>query len=254
MSLADALGVLVTSGKGGTGKSLVSIGLAAELSRRGRVALLDLDTRSPNLPYLLGLQRDVKTDGAGNPFPKPVDLGGEPVPVFSSGFLAEDGVPVTMPGEEVRSAIAGEIVSVRWPEGVRWVVLDVDPAPGDSIQAARRWMPRLAAFVVTASDVSSIQDCMRMITALREEGIHNLGVVGNMIGATCPHCGRPIRYGDEAVVANLALRHGLPYVGSLPWDPVFRERPVWAVQNHGSDLFKRMADCVEEEEKRWRAR
>ncbi|MBF6555552.1 MAG: P-loop NTPase [Acidimicrobiales bacterium] len=254
MSLADALGILVTSGKGGVGKSLFSIGLAAELARRGPVGLLDLDTRSPNLHYLLGLSGDVEIDAGGRPYTKPAALGGRSVPVMSSGFLAEDGVPITMPGEEIRSAIAGEIVSAHWPADLRWLVLDVDPAPGDSIAAARRWLPRLAAFVVTASDVSSLQDCHRMVNALREEGVATLGMVGNMIGALCPNCGEAIAYGAEEPVRGLAARTGVPYLGHLPWHPVFRERPVWAVQNHGSELFGEMADRVEEWEGKWRAR
>jgi Mrp family chromosome partitioning ATPase len=243
----------VSSGKGGVGKSLFSIGLATDLAARASTGLLDLDTRSPNLPYLLGLPRTVETDGRGNPRPKTVSLAGRDVPVFSPGFLAEDGVPVTMPGEEVRSAIAGEITSVLWPDGVRYLVLDFDPAPGDSIAAARRWLPRLAAFVVTASDVSSVQDCHRMITALREEGVRILGIVGNMIGAYCPHCHHEIQYGSERPIHDLAVTTGARYVGSLPWDPDFRQRPVEAVQANpvARVLFRRMGDIVGEADRSW---
>ena len=251
MSLGDALGLLVSSGKGGVGKSIISIGLADELAQRGPTAMLDLDTRSPNLPYLLGMSRDVRIDAAGNPFPKVHDFRGHAVPVYSNGFLAEDGVPVTMPGEEVRSAIAGAVVAVRWPDGIRWAVLDVDPAPGDSIAASVQWFRRLAAFVVTASDLSSVQDCDRMISALREAGVSVLGVVGNMIRGTCPHCGAAIAYGEEGPASDLARRRGVRYVGSLPWHPDFRNRPLWAVENLGGAVFRDMADLVEEAERRW---
>ena len=245
MSVADATAVLVSSGKGGVGKTAFSIGITAALAARSSVGLLDLDTRSPNLPCIFGNEGVAETDPSGSPCPKYVQLGGKAVPMFSSSFVYGDGRGITMAGEQVRSMIRDEIVDVLWPAGIEWMVLDSDPAPGDSVHAARRWFKRLCAVVVTASDVSSIQDCTRMLDAFEDERVPVVAVVGNMIGAKCGSCGAVMPYGDEAMVRQLAERFRVPYAGSLPWDPVYRSEPVRAVQTIGLWLFRELATRLE---------
>jgi Mrp family chromosome partitioning ATPase len=241
LSVADSIGVLVTSGKGGVGKTLCSVGVTAALAQKYSVGLLDLDTRSPNLPCILGIEGLAETDPTGSPRPKYVKLGGRSVPVFSSSFVYGDGRGITMAGEQVRSMIRDEIVDVLWPDGIDWMVLDSDPAPGDSVHAARRWFKKLCAVVVTASDVSSIQDCTRMLDAFQDEQVPVVAVIGNMIGAKCASCGALMPYGDEEMVRKLATRFHVPYAGSLPWDPVYRSQPVVAVQTVGLWLFEDIA-------------
>jgi ATP-binding protein involved in chromosome partitioning len=239
-------GILVTSGKGGVGKSLFSIGTTAALARRGPVGLLDIDTRSPNLPYLLGVTGIAETDATGRPFPKHVELGGQSVPFFSSAFIYGDEKEITMEGQQIQTTIAEMVREVHWPEGLKWLVLDVDPAPGDSLMAARRWIQHLSAVLVSASDVSSVQDCTRMADALDTYGIPVAAVGGNMIGIRVPGFRALVPYGDEEPVRRLAgrCRPPAPYVGALPLDPVYRTDPVLAVQNQGRAFFDRIADEV----------
>ena len=203
--------ILSSSGKGGVGKSIVSCALAGELSKRMRVGLLDVDVRSPNAPYILGLTNQVDMDSEGHPIPKWARFDGARFPVFSSAFMYGDGTAITMPGSQMRRTIRDMLLDAAWPPDLEALVVDVDPGPGDSLAAVSSTMRHVYAVIVSTSDVSSLQDCAREIDAMENAGVHTLGVVANMVGAVssccaadlvCAHCGRDGKYGTNARCAS----------------------------------------------------
>ena len=241
--------VMSSSGKGGVGKSLQSIGITAAIAREIPVGLLDIDVRSPNLPYILGLPGRVETTDEGRPIPNYARLGGRDVPVFSSSFIFGSGTSITMPGEQVRSTIKDMVYDVLWPE-IDALVIDVDPGPGDSLAAVSRVFRHTSAYIISTSDPSSLEDCARMIDACRNSGTVVLGVVANMAGTECPHCsarlvcadcGADVPYGDPTPVVELARRSDVRYMGSLPWNPLFRTEPVRMVEGRHRAIFDDMA-------------
>lgn len=248
----DTRVLLSMSGKGGVGKTLLAVGLAAALSKRARVGVLDLDIRSPNLTYVLGSDNTVEIDEQGHPLPRTVALDGSSVSVFSSAMMFHDGTAILTEGRQVRNLIAGMLFQVKWPE-LDFLVVDMDPSSGDSLIQVTESMGDVSAFVITTSDVSSLQDCRRMLEAGKILGIRVNGIVGNMIGVECPacnsalecrHCGTAVTFGDVQPVVDLALEFGVPYLGSLPWNPRYKYDPVRSVQGMGHRLFETLVNVA----------
>jgi ATP-binding protein involved in chromosome partitioning len=253
MSDADLPVILSLSGKGGVGKSLQAVGLATALAKAGqRVGILDLDVRSPNIMYVLGADNSVRVNIDGTPEPKYVSIDGTTIPVFSSGMIFGDRTGIIMDGREMQSLIEGMVYQVRWPE-LDYMVVDMDPSSGDSLQAITRLMRHVYAFVITTSDVSSLQDCRRMLDACGYLGININGIVGNMVGVECPSCGHSLKcadcgcsvsFGEEQPIIELAVEYKVPYLGSLPWNPKYKADPVASVQGMGAKLFNTLARTV----------
>lgn len=246
--------ILSTSGKGGVGKTVFSIGIASSLARISSTALLDIDIRSPNLPYVMNIPIDVREDNTGRPYPNNGHIDGVIVPVFSSAFIFGSNKGITMSGQMVRTTVNDMLRDVLWPEDLKWLVVDVDPGPGDSIMAVSDIMRKVGAVVVSTSDISSLNDCRRILDACREKDIDIIGVAGNMIGVECPHCSSPltcatcgehVSYGDPSLVSDMAKEYGVHYLGHLPWQPAFKSDPVFEVITRGKVLFDNIAEHIE---------
>ena len=254
MLTPDTPVVLSASGKGGVGKTLFSVCLAATHAKSHHGSRLDLDIRSPNLTYVMGVPNHVAIDHEGHPIPVEANLDGGHVAVFSSGMIFGDRIGIVMDGEAMRSLVRDMIYDVAWP-ATDVLVVDMDPSSGDSLRAITETMRRVGALVVAASDVSSIQDCHRLLDASGQLGVRVLGVVGNMVGAECPECGRElvcracggtVSFGELQPVVDLAAEQKVPFLGALPWNPRYKRVPVRAVQGMGSALFRRLAKTVED--------
>ena len=253
--LNDDVRVLLSiSGKGGVGKTLQTIGLSAALAKVAKVGALDLDIRSPNLTYVLGIGNSVEIDDEGHPLPKYVTLDGSMIPVFSSAMMFGDSTAILLEGKQMRNLISGMLYQVAWP-ALDYLVVDMDPSSGDSLIQITNVMKDVSAFVITTSDISSIQDCRRMLDACRHLGVRVNGIVGNMIGVECPHCGHPlvcnncheeVTFGDEEPIRKLAEEYSVPYLGALPWNPLYRTNPVASVQGIGAALFSKLVASVRE--------
>lgn len=206
-------GLLVTSGKGGVGKTLLSANLAIELSRYVRVALVDADIRAPNLSYVMGLRKYGREFANRKLIPYHHS---DTLEIFSTDhFLAVNGKKrAIMPtGEEVRAIVQQSITAVAW-NNPDIFVMDSDPSTGDVFFAVRDvFGPMLSAVVVTTNDVSSLFDCERTIDALMINDINIMSVVGNMIFD-----------GDDGGVRALCSRFDLKYAGYIPFDSAVRKK------------------------------
>lgn len=210
--------ILVLSGKGGVGKSTVSTNLASALAAHGRqVGLLDLDIHGPSIPTMLGIQNE-----------RPVVLGKamEPVrvtgnlAVMSMGFLLPDASsPVIWRGPMKMAAIRQFLEEVNWG-ALDYLIVDLPPGTGDEALTIAQLAPNVkgAVIVTTPQDVAVI-DAMKAAKFIEKLGLPVIGIIENMSGMTCPHCGGTIdlfgRGGGEKAAADL----NVPYLGAVPIDP-----------------------------------
>ena len=210
--------LIVLSGKGGVGKSTVAANLALALAQAGHtVGLLDVDIHGPSIPKLLGLEgADVENDGAGL-FPVSFQPN---LKVMSMGFLMENAESVVVwRGPMKHSLIRQFLRDVNWGP-LDFLVVDSPPGTGDEPLSVIQLVgqPASAIVVTTPQDVA-VADVRRSITFCRKLGLSVAGVIENMSGFVCPHCGKttdPFKSGGGEA---LAREMNVPFLGRVPLDP-----------------------------------
>ena len=250
MSLVDDTRFgLSASGKGGVGKSTAAIGWSLALMRRGlRVGLLDLDVRAPNVTYLLGLPDRCEVRASGRPVPPSfspsITVGGPSISVFSPAMFFRQGGALLMNGNTLESIVRDMLVAVDWPP-LDWMIIDMDPAPGDTLKAVRDLARSICGIVVTTPDRTSLEDAARMLDAYSGLSVRTLGLFGNMVGLACPRCGEQIMDGSgAALVADSARSNGTRMLGSLPWSASLKTNPVVAVSLEFALEFDALAEAA----------
>ncbi len=209
---------LVLSGKGGVGKSTVAVNLATALAAAGRrVGLLDVDLHGPSVPTLLGLDYTPVPGRAGGIAPAPVR---ENLSAMSiQFFLPEVDDAVIWRGPRKYSAIREMLASVDWGY-LDCMVVDAPPGTGDEALALVELLGSdTGALIVSTPQrvaVNDVRKALRFCTAL---DLPVLGVIENMSGFVCPHCGETtdvfLRGGAEAMAGDA----GVPFLGRIPMDP-----------------------------------
>ena len=214
--------ILVLSGKGGVGKSTVAVNLAYALSNHGRqVGLLDLDIHGPNVPKMLGLE-DHQLSSENNKI-IPVRVTGS-LQVISMAFLLPDkSAPIVWRGAMKAGAIRQFLEDTKWGS-LDYLVVDLPPGTGDEALTIAQIAPNLrgAVIVTTPQDVSTL-DSTKAITFVEMLKMDVLGVVENMSGLTCPHCGEVIDLFGKGGGERIANEHNVPFLGSIPLDPEMRK-------------------------------
>ena len=211
--------VAVASGKGGVGKSTVAANLAIALSRGGRrVGLVDADIYGPSQPRLMRAEgvRPEAQDKRLLPVATPYG-----VPMLSMGQLVEPGRALAWRGPMTAGAL-GQLVDADWG-AADTLVVDLPPGTGDiQLTMVQKHRPTGAVIVSTPQDLALI-DAARAIDLFNTAGVPIIGVVENMAGYLCPHCGElsdPFgRGGAEAEAARL----GVPFLGRVPLSIGIRE-------------------------------
>ncbi|WP_148208214.1 Mrp/NBP35 family ATP-binding protein [Methanosphaerula palustris] len=210
--------ILVLSGKGGVGKSTVSVNLASALSAHGRqVGLLDLDIHGPSIPKMLGIE-DQKP-GVLNKILEPVHVTGT-LAVMSMAFLLPDtSSPVIWRGPMKMSVIQQFLTEVNWG-ALDYLIVDLPPGTGDEALSIIQLAPNVqGAVIVTTPQDMAVLDAMKAVKFIEKLEVPVLGIIENMSGMICPQCGETIdlfgRGGGEKAAEEL----GIPYLGSIPLDP-----------------------------------
>lgn len=212
--------VAVISGKGGVGKSLVTVNLATGLAmngRRGDVAILDADLTGPCVPRMLGLRGE--TMEAGPLGISPV-MGEEGVKVVSMDFLLPtEDAPVIWRGPLKMGAIQQFLADVEWGP-LEFLLVDLPPGTGDESLSILQLLPEIDGVVIVTipSEVSQAV-VKKSITFARKMNAPILGVVENMSGMECPHCGETIDVFSRGGGARVAWEMGVEFLGSIPLDP-----------------------------------
>jgi Mrp family chromosome partitioning ATPase len=210
--------LIVLSGKGGVGKSTVAANLAMALAQAGHtVGLLDVDVHGPSIPKLLGLEgADVENDGAGL---RPVSL--QPnLKVMSMGFLMENAESsVILRGPMKHNLIRQFLRDVNWGP-LDFLVVDSPPGTGDEPLSVIQLVgqPASAIVVTTPQDVA-VADVRRSITFCRKLGLSVAGVIENMSGFVCPHCGKTTNPFKSGGGEALAREMNVPFLERVPLDP-----------------------------------
>ncbi|SFS01323.1 Mrp/NBP35 family ATP-binding protein [Sphingomonas jatrophae] len=208
----------VASGKGGVGKSTVSANLAVALARMGvSVGLIDADIYGPSQPRLLGTEGEKPTADKQRMNPVMSRFG---VPMLSMGMLVPPGQAIAWRGPMAGNAL-GQLVDADWG-ATRLLILDLPPGTGDvQLTMVQKHKPGAALIVSTPQDLALI-DATRAIDLFRKATVPVLGLVENMAGYACPHCGEisdPFgRGGAEAAAATMDL----PFLGRVPLEIAIR--------------------------------
>jgi len=210
--------IAVGAGKGGVGKTTVSVNLAIALAQCGsKVGLIDGDVYGPNVPIMLGLKTQLLTDGQ-----KIVPAEKYGLQVISMGFLTGDDAPIIWRGPMLHGVVQQFFRDVKWLD-LDYLVIDMPPGTGDVALSLSQTVPVAGAIVVTTPQQVSLADSRRAIAMYKKLNIPPLGVVENMSYFVCRNCHEESdifgRGGGEAMAAEL----GVPFLGSIPIYQPIRE-------------------------------
>jgi ATP-binding protein involved in chromosome partitioning len=218
--------VAVASGKGGVGKSTVSLGLARALAGRGRsVGLLDADVYGPDIPLMLGLSQTrelrrwelARSPQFGRVELDPLEIEG--IKVMSVGFLLAERQMFAMPAM-LASFVGDQLVkNVRWG-ALDYLVIDLPPGTADIQQHLLATMGLAGAIIVVGPQDAAHLDARKVLSLLRDAHVRVIGAVENMRGLQCPHCGETLDV-FPPVAEERSLLRDVELLVSIPLDPVF---------------------------------
>ena len=209
--------VMVMSGKGGVGKSTVSVNLAVTLARKYKVGLIDADINGPDDPKMLGVSDAEITAKDNQIVPVSSKYG---VDVISMAFLLpSEDTAVIWRGALRHKAIQQFLEDVAWGER-DFIILDMPPGTGDEGLTVSQLIPEIdgVVIVVTPQDVALL-DARKAISFAGQMNIPILGIVENMSGFVCPHCGESVDIFKKGGGEEAARKYGVPFLGRIPLIP-----------------------------------
>lgn len=238
--------ILVLSGKGGVGKSTVAVNLAQALAGKGlEVGILDLDIHGPNVPKMLGIE-DRKLVAEGSRI-EPVKVTGN-LSVISMAFLLENpDTPVVWRGPMKMSAIRQFLDEVNWGH-LDYLVVDLPPGTGDEALTIAQLAPNVSgAVIVTTPQDVAVMDATKAVRFVQKLDLPVLGIIENMSGLSCPHCGGAIDLFGTGGGKKAAEELDVPFLGAIPIDPAMVKagdegRPY--VTSGGSSAARKSLDSI----------
>jgi ATP-binding protein involved in chromosome partitioning len=209
--------IAIISGKGGVGKSTITVNLATAFALKGnRVGILDADIHGPSVPRLLGLEgKQVETTAMGA---LPV-VGPLKMEVMSIDFFMAEQTPTIWRGPLKMRAIRQLLGEVVW-SNLDFLFIDLPPGTGDEPLSIAQLLPDLdGVVIVTMPSELSSSIVKKAVTFSRRLNLPIIGVVENMSGFVCPHCNEKIEIFRSGGGKKMAQEEGVPFLGSIPLDP-----------------------------------
>jgi ATP-binding protein involved in chromosome partitioning len=211
--------LLVMSGKGGVGKSSVAAYLAVSLARKGfKVGLMDVDLHGPSIPRLLGIDGNVQPSSEVR---KLIPM--RPMPnlevISIEGLMGGNKDVATIWRGPIKIGVIRQFISeMEWSD-LDYLVIDSPPGTGDEPLTIAQTIPDARGIVVTTPQEISLADVRKSISFCRQVNLPILGIVENMSGLHCPHCGKEIDLFGARGGELLAEKERIPFLGRLPIDP-----------------------------------
>lgn len=241
--------IFIMSGKGGVGKSSVTVNVAAALAHRGfKVGIMDVDIHGPSVPNLLGLPSgiDMNEDNAL----VPSRYNGNLSVISMDSLLQDRNTAILWRGPKKTAAIRQFLSDVAWGD-LDFLFIDSPPGTGDEHMTVLKLIPDALCVAVTTPQEISLADVRKAINFLHHAGGKLLGVVENMSGLVCPHCHTEIDLFKKGGGKELASHYGVSFLGEIPLDPVTvvsadRGVPVVFLDQESAarEAFLKVADAV----------
>ena len=210
--------LFIMSGKGGVGKSSVTVNAAAALAGRGfSVGILDVDIHGPSVPRLLNLSGQIEADERGELL-NPVRYSDRLAVISMDSLLRDRDSAILWRGPKKSAAIRQFISDVNWGE-LDFLLIDSPPGTGDEHMTVLKTVPDALCIVVTTPQEISLADVRKAVNFLQYAKANVLGVVENMSGLHCPHCCQEIELFKKGGGRLLAEQYGIAFLGGVPLDP-----------------------------------
>jgi ATPases involved in chromosome partitioning len=213
--------IAVSSGKGGVGKSTVSVNLAVAMAQTGaKVGLLDADIYGPNIPMMMGVSKPPdQIDG------KIAPAESHGVKLISMGFFVPEDTAVVWRGPMVHTAIQQLFRDVLWGE-LDYLLIDLPPGTGDAQLTLTQLVPLTGAITVTTPQEVALHDVRKGMMMFQKVNVPLLGIVENMSYFLCGHCGERTEIFSHGGGERAAAKLGVPFLGRVPIDPAIREAAI----------------------------
>jgi ATP-binding protein involved in chromosome partitioning len=211
--------IAVASGKGGVGKSTISVNLAVALAKAGAaVGLLDADITGPNIPMMIGAEGQPIASPSGKI--TPIEAYG--VKVISIQFFLPQGQPVVWRGPLVGGAIQQFLRDVDWGD-LDYLVVDLPPGTSDAQLTLAQSVPITGAVLVTTPQEVALSDVAKALAMFKRVSVPILGLVENMSGFVCAHCGEVTDIFGRGGGEGYAAENGIDFLGAVPLDITLRQ-------------------------------
>ena len=203
--------IAIGSGKGGVGKSTVTVNLATTLAKAGaRVGILDADIYGPSIPMMLGAVEPVQLNGD-----KYLPIRAHGVQAMSIGYLTEPNSALIWRGPMLAKSMLQMLDITEW-DNLDYLLIDLPPGTGDIQLSLVQKIPLTAAIVVTTPQQVATHDAEKAIILFEKTGIHVLGVIENMSQHHCPNCHHESTLFGEGGAEALCKAHHCELLGKLP--------------------------------------
>lgn len=208
---------IIISGKGGVGKSSVSVNLALALANRGyKVGIMDTDIHGPDIPRMLGLQGMMEVDA--NQKIQPLLFSENLLVVSMESLMKDKDNSIIWRGPMKHSVIRQFIGEVNWGS-LDYLIIDAPPGTGDEPLTVAKLIKDAQAVIVTTPQEISLADVRKSIHFCNTIGMKIFGLIENMSSYTCPHCRQTVDIFGTGGGEKTAVAYGIPFLGKIPFDP-----------------------------------